>query len=139
MLECVGGVSIPLFMIQGSCQAVDIELDTEHIPFGGVIRGSQVTRKLYMRNKGDIGTRFRWQTTSFGPDFSISPSEGYVAPSMSVDFTITFHPAQQNRDIRYDNLVCDIEDGTQLYLTLNGACVAATPTKEVTLDFITTL
>ena len=33
--------------------------------------------------------------------------------------------------MRYDNLVCNIEDGSQLYLTLTGACIPATPTKEV--------
>ena len=131
MLECLGGISIPLFTIQGSCQAVGIELDTEHIPFGGVVRGAQSTRKLVMYNTGDIGARFRWDETSFLPDFSISPVEGYVATAMHVDFTITFHPTQHNRDVRYDNLVCNIEDGTQLYLTLTGACIPATPTKEV--------
>ncbi|KAL5255873.1 hypothetical protein ACHWQZ_G011188 [Mnemiopsis leidyi] len=135
MLECVGGISVPLFTIQGSCQAVGIELDTEHIPFGAVVRGAQSTRKLVMYNTGDIGARFRWNETSFAPDFSISPVEGYVATGMHVDFIITFHPAQHNRDVRYDNLVCDIEDGTQLYLTLTGACIPATPTKEV-LNFV---
>ena len=57
MLECVGGISTPLFIVQGSCQAVDIALDTEHIPFGPVVRGSESTRKLVMYNTGDIGTR----------------------------------------------------------------------------------
>ena len=133
MLECVGGKSVPLFILQGSCQAVGIELDTEHIPFGAVVRGAQSTRKLVMYNTGDIGARFRWDDTSFAPDFSISPVEGYVATGMQVDFTITFHPAQQNRDVRYDNLICDIDDGTRLYLTMTGACIPPTPTKEVQL------
>ena len=122
---------MPLFTVQGSCQAVDIQLDTDHIPFGGVVRGARSTRKLVMQNVGDIGSRFKWDKSLFAPDFSISPVEGYIATGMTVDFVITFHPTQHNRDVRYDNLVCMIEDGTQLYLTLTGACIPATPTKEV--------
>ena len=38
----------------------------------------------------------------FGPDFEISPSEGYISPGMTVPFEVTFHPTELSQDIRYD-------------------------------------
>lgn len=50
---------------------------------------------------------------------------------MEVPFTVTFHPRDLCNDIRYDGLLCHIEGGKPLKLTLTGMCVGSPATKEV--------
>ncbi|XP_033625714.1 hydrocephalus-inducing protein homolog [Asterias rubens] len=130
MLECAG-LSQPLFVVAGSCQGIDISLDQESIPFGAVVQRSSTTRKLLMYNTGDIGAGFKWNSDKFGPDFSISPTEGYISPGMTVPLEVTFFPKELSQDIRYDKLRCHIEGGRPLRLVLTGMCVGSQPQKEV--------
>ena len=53
-----GGVSQPLFMVTGSCLGQEIQLDTDHVPFGAVWQGSQSSRRILIINSGDIGARW---------------------------------------------------------------------------------
>ena len=46
--------------------------------------------------------RFKWNSDKFGPDFSISPTEGYISPGMTVPLEVTFFPKELSQDIRYD-------------------------------------
>jgi hydrocephalus-inducing protein len=118
LLECAG-LFQPLFVVSGSCQGTEIQLDATSIPFGAVVQKSSSSRKLIMSNTGDIGARlvcssvsvrwsskvvyrFKWDVKKFGPDFRIVPSEGYLSPGMEVPFDITFHPVEISNDIRYD-------------------------------------
>ena len=59
MLECAG-LFQPLFVVSGSCQGIEISLDSEALPFGAVVQKSSSSRKLMMLNTGDIGARFKW-------------------------------------------------------------------------------
>jgi len=56
MLEC-SGLSRPLFVVTGSCHGIEINLDTNHIPFGAVVLQSQSCRRVLLLNTGDIGAR----------------------------------------------------------------------------------
>ena len=125
-MEC-SGMSQPLFMVTGSCLGQEIQLETDHVPFGAVWQGSQSSRRILIINSGDIGARlaakhatmqiphitdtyffvatvvshtislyifilatgtcvysFKWKSEKFAPDFSISPTEGYLSPGMEV-------------------------------------------------------
>ncbi|KAJ7360567.1 hypothetical protein OS493_015671 [Desmophyllum pertusum] len=135
MLECAG-MSQPIFVVTGSCQGIEITLDSDSVPFGAVVLGSRSTRKLIMHNTGDIGAAFTWNVEKFQPDFSISPVKGYISPGMEVSFEIVFHPTVVNHDIRYESLRCAIEGGKALKLVLTGSCIPQTPLKEV-LHFAT--
>lgn len=101
MLECAG-MSQPIFVVTGSCQGIEIALDSDSVPFGAVVLGSRSTRKLIMHNTGDIGAAFSWNVEKFQPDFSITPVKGYISPGMEVSFEIIFHPTVVNHDIRYE-------------------------------------
>lgn len=101
MLECAG-MSQPIFVVTGSCQGIEISLDSDSVPFGAVVLGSRSTRKLIMHNTGDIGAAFNWNVEKFQPDFSISPVKGYISPGMEVSFEIVFHPTIVNHDMRYE-------------------------------------
>ena len=51
------GLSYPLFVVRGSCQGLEISLDSDHVPFGAVVLNSKSFRRVLMMNTGDIGAR----------------------------------------------------------------------------------
>ncbi|XP_076808093.1 hydrocephalus-inducing protein homolog isoform X2 [Clavelina lepadiformis] len=130
MMECAD-LSQPIFIVSGSCQGVEINLDQDSIPFGAVVQGSQSEKRFVMYNTGDIGAGFQWDAEKFAPDFSVSPVRGYISPGMEVSFTLTFHPRELSQDIRYEDLKCKIEGGKPLKFTLTGMCIGTPPSKEV--------
>ncbi|XP_025115052.1 hydrocephalus-inducing protein-like isoform X4 [Pomacea canaliculata] len=127
------GISLPLFVLKGSCLGMEVTLDTDAIPFGTVCYQSSVTRTLVMSNTGDMNTRFRWDSDRFLPDFSISPVEGYITPGTEVTFDVNFHPQTISSDIRCEKLRCFLDGGPHkpITLTLTGSCTAIVPSKEV--------
>lgn len=76
--------------------------------------------------------RFKWDVKSFQPDFSISPTKGYISPGMDVPFVVSFHPSKLSPAIRYEGLQCFIQDSEPLCLTLAGCCMETPVVKEVT-------
>ncbi|CAB3998552.1 Hypothetical predicted protein [Paramuricea clavata] len=129
MLECAG-LCQTVFLVSGTCQAVDIKLDSTSVPFGAVVIGSQSSRVLVMQNLGDIGARFSWNMNEFSSDFSVEPIKGYSSPGTEVSFELKFCPQKVNQDIR-NELSCMIEGSNPLKLVLTGSCVFQTPVKEV--------
>uniref|UniRef100_A0A7M4E0K5 HYDIN axonemal central pair apparatus protein n=1 Tax=Crocodylus porosus TaxID=8502 RepID=A0A7M4E0K5_CROPO len=130
MFEC-NGLARSLFMVRGCCQGIEVSLDQEHIPFGAVVQQSKASRRIIMQNTGDMGVKFKWDTKSFEPDFSISPMEGYISPGMDVPLEVTFHPCELSQEIHYDNLQCYIQGSKALKLSLTGCCVNIPTTKEI--------
>ncbi|XP_030060864.1 hydrocephalus-inducing protein homolog [Microcaecilia unicolor] len=130
MLEHVG-LSRCLFVIRGCSHGIEISLDQDNIPFGAAVLQSHVVRRIVMFNTGDIGARFNWDIKTFQPDFSISPTEGYITPGMEVAFQVTFHPYSLKQNILYENLKCFIEGSKPLKLTLSGSGVGIPAVKEV--------
>lgn len=132
------GYSQPIFVIQGSCLALDLVLETDYIPFGAVVRQSHSTRKLVLNNIGDINARVRWDIDKFKPDFLINPVESHVIAGKQIVFDVTFMPPKVLPDIRYENLLCFVNEGEYppLKLTLTGTC-ASTPTSREVLYFQT--
>uniref|UniRef100_A0A8C8B419 HYDIN protein n=1 Tax=Otus sunia TaxID=257818 RepID=A0A8C8B419_9STRI len=133
MLECSGLVR-SLFAVRGSCQGTHVSLDQEHLSFGAVAQQSYTSRHLTMQNTGDIGVKFKWDIKSFKPDFSISPTKGYISPGMDVPFVVTFHPSKLSRAIQCEGLQCFVEGSEPLRLTLAGCCTE-TPVSKETLTF----
>ena len=54
---------------------------------------------------------------------------------MDLPLEIAFHPTAINPDIRYSNLLCHIEKGKPLKLTLSGVCAACPPTGKELVQF----
>ncbi|XP_069822484.1 hydrocephalus-inducing protein homolog isoform X3 [Dendropsophus ebraccatus] len=125
------GVMRSLFVIQGCSQGLELSLDQEYVSFGAVVLQSQATRRIVLSNTGELGTRFEWDIKKFEPDFSILPASGYITAGTEVTFDVVFHPAEINSDIHYENLLCFIEGGKTLKLTLSGSCIGLPSTKEV--------
>ncbi|XP_032469168.1 hydrocephalus-inducing protein homolog [Phocoena sinus] len=129
-MECMGLLR-PLFLLSGCCQALEISLDQKHLPFGPVVCQTQATRRVLMLNTGDMGARFKWDARKFEPHFSISPEEGYITAGMEVSFEVTYHPTEVGKEILHKNLLCFIQGGSPLSLTLSGVCVGLPSVKEV--------
>uniref|UniRef100_A0A8C9LFZ1 HYDIN n=1 Tax=Pavo cristatus TaxID=9049 RepID=A0A8C9LFZ1_PAVCR len=133
MLES-SGLLRSLFMVQGSCQGICVSLDQEHLSFGAVVQQSCTSQRITMQNTGDIGVKFKWDIKSFKPDFSISPTKGYISPGMDVPFVVSFHPSKLSLTIQYEGLQCFIQGSEPLCLTLAGCCME-TPVIKETLIF----
>ncbi|XP_069882349.1 hydrocephalus-inducing protein homolog isoform X1 [Dipodomys merriami] len=125
------GILYPLFLLTGCCQALEISLDQEHLPFGPVVYQTQATRRILMFNTGDVGARFKWDIRKCKPHFSIKPDEGYITAGMEVSFEVTYHPTEMGKESLCKNLLCFIQGGSPLYLTLSGVCVGPPAIKEV--------
>ncbi|XP_054435188.1 hydrocephalus-inducing protein homolog [Pteronotus mesoamericanus] len=125
------GLLRPLFLLSGCCQALEISLDQQHIPFGPVVFQTKATRRILMLNTGDVGARFKWDVRTFEPNFSIRPEEGYITTGMEVSFEVTYHPTEVGKESFYKNLLCFIQGGHPLSLTLSGVCVGPPAVKEV--------
>ncbi|CAH7062215.1 Hydin [Phodopus roborovskii] len=125
------GLLRPLFLLSGCCQALEISLDQEHLPFGPVVYQTQATRRILMMNTGDVGARFKWDIKKLKPHFSISPEEGYITSGMEVALEVTYHPTEIGKESLYKNILCFIQGGNPLGLTLSGICVGPPAIKEV--------
>ncbi|XP_066540500.1 hydrocephalus-inducing protein homolog isoform X2 [Hoplias malabaricus] len=133
-LKCLGTV-LPLLVLKGCCQGVEVTLDQDYLPFGAVAQRCQATRRIILQNTGDIGARFQWDVQRFAPDFSISPAEGYVSPGMEVSLEVTFAPVEVRQDVLYENLSCSIEGSKPVTLTLAGSCIAP-PVANQVVNFV---
>ncbi|XP_077145064.1 hydrocephalus-inducing protein homolog isoform X4 [Ranitomeya variabilis] len=125
------GVMRSLFMVRGCSQGLALSLDQDYLSFGAVVLQSQATRRIVLSNTGELGARFQWDITQLEPDFFISPASGYITADSEVTFDVVFHPAEIRSDVHYKNLLCCIEGGRTLALTLSGSCVGLPSMKEV--------
>nr|XP_023421731.1 hydrocephalus-inducing protein homolog [Cavia porcellus] len=129
-MECMGLLR-PLFLLSGCCQALEISLDQDNLPFGPVVYQAQATRRILMLNTGDMGASFKWDIKKFEPHFSISPDEGYITAGMEVPLEVTYHPTEVGKETLCKNIPCFIQGGSPLSLTLSGVCVGPPAAKEV--------
>ncbi|XP_033930056.1 hydrocephalus-inducing protein homolog, partial [Melopsittacus undulatus] len=130
LLECRGLVR-SLCVVRGSCQGSLVSLDQDQLSFGAVVQQSYTCRRVVMRNAGDTRVRFMWDVESFKPDFSISPTKGYISPGMDVPLVVTFRPSKLSQAVQYEGLRCFIQGSEALRLTLAGSCVEAPGPKEL--------
>lgn len=118
------GLSHPLFTVAGGGHGIELKLDTDTLIFGDTVVGSKVTRRLGLENTGDIGVGYKWDVYRFAPYrgyFSISPTEGFLAPNQSVMFLVEFAPTNLERDIRVENIQLSVDGSEPMLLTLSGS------------------
>ncbi|XP_064015890.1 LOW QUALITY PROTEIN: hydrocephalus-inducing protein homolog [Pogoniulus pusillus] len=125
------GLLCPLFVLQGSCQGIQVSLDQEQLSFGAVVQRSCRSQRLAMRNTGDLAASFQWDTKSCQPEFSISPSQGYIQPGMEVPLVVTFRPSKLSPPEQCQELQCLIPGTEPLRLVLAGCCLPCPVAREV--------
>ncbi|EKX37002.1 hypothetical protein GUITHDRAFT_78541 [Guillardia theta CCMP2712] len=132
----VGGLLKTVMVISGSAVGVELKLETDMLFFGAVVAKSRTTRKVQLENVGDIGTKWRWASDMFAPDFSVEPTEGFLNPNDEVTLEFRFHPQQVHDDIRRDSVPLYVEGADPLSMTVTGICVLQEP-REDAITFLT--
>lgn len=117
------GITRKLVTLSGKGQGVEVNLDTDSLPFGNVVINSAKTKKLSLENSGDIAIAFSWMEASFGKHFKIAPLTGKLQPNSETSFDVTFEPVEIDEDIRQDNMILQIAGLSPLQLTCTGACI----------------
>jgi hydrocephalus-inducing protein len=126
-----GDLDVPMFAVRGCCQGYDIILDSDALPFGAVGKDCSLTRKLILSNRGDIGAAFAWNLAQLrDTPFSVSPTNGYIAPGQESTIEFVFQPHTIRHDIRCDRLECRLEGTKSVYVTLNGSCIEVASARE---------
>ncbi|XP_053973139.1 hydrocephalus-inducing protein-like [Hylaeus volcanicus] len=117
----VSSAIMPLFMVRGSCVGAEFRLNRTHVSFGTIVEGCFAEVKVILMNTGDVGARFKWNTSKLPGNFRIDPVSGYCSPGMDVNFVIKFQPSQQRSLIQSEAIV-DIEKYKSLKLKVSGGC-----------------
>ena len=126
-----GDLDVPMFAVRGCCQGYDITLDSDTLPFGAVGKDCSLTRKVILSNRGDIGAGFAWNLAQLRDvPFSVSPTNGYIAPGQEATIEFVFQPHTIRQDIRCDRLECRLEGTKSVYITLSGSCIEVAPARE---------
>jgi hydrocephalus-inducing protein len=68
---------------------IEVNLDTDSLPFGIVVESSQKTKKVVLENTGDIPITFNWDEGTLGPHFVINPMQGKLASGNEVSLRLT--------------------------------------------------
>ncbi|XP_017761798.1 PREDICTED: LOW QUALITY PROTEIN: hydrocephalus-inducing protein-like [Eufriesea mexicana] len=112
---------LPMFLVRGSCVGAEFHLNRTHIPFGTVVQGCVEESKMILMNTGDLGSRFKWNTSKLPRDFQISPTSGYCSAGMDVSFVVKFQPSEQ-RSLIEGEATIEIEKHESLKMKITGAC-----------------
>ncbi|XP_072764383.1 hydrocephalus-inducing protein homolog [Anoplolepis gracilipes] len=111
----------PLFILRGSCIGAEFRLNRTCISFGIIVQGCLSETKVVLLNIGDIGARFKWNTSKLPRDFSINPVTGYCSPGMNVNFIVSFRPTRHDSLIEGDATL-EIEKYGVLSVKITGGC-----------------
>ncbi|XP_017794375.1 PREDICTED: hydrocephalus-inducing protein homolog [Habropoda laboriosa] len=112
---------LPLFLLRGSCVGAEFRLNRSHISFGTVVQDCVEKSKVILMNTGDIGSRFKWNTSNLPDDFRISPMSGYCLAGMDVSFIVKFQPREQ-RSLIEGEAIMEIEKYESLRVKIFGTC-----------------
>ena len=129
------GVTRKLLSLAGKAQGVEISLDSDSLPFGVAVLGSQKVKKLTLENTGDISITYQWNESTFGKHFSISPLAGKVLPGNEVSFDVVFKPLFVDEDIRQEGITLMIPGLDLLRLTCTGSSISQPNESIQTLQF----
>uniref|UniRef100_A0A5K4F930 Hydin_ADK domain-containing protein n=1 Tax=Schistosoma mansoni TaxID=6183 RepID=A0A5K4F930_SCHMA len=122
---------LPVFSIYGAVNTYDINFNTESINFGSIVRGSQLSKRLVLMNTGDYNAKFEWDKSTLTLDLTIEPMNGSIGPGLEVPFILTLKPNKLTRELRIDNVTCQIQGVGSKLITVSAACVPPTVIKEI--------
>lgn len=135
LLVRYAGITRKLLSVSGKSQGMEVQLDTDSLPFGTVVVQSQKIKKLSLENMGDLPLSFHWMEGTFGPHFSITPLVGKLAPGNEISFDVIFKPKFVDEDIRQENIMLAIPGISPLLLTCSGMCISQPDESVKVLEF----
>eukprot|EP00928_Gymnodinium_smaydae_P044401 TRINITY_DN29620_c0_g4_i1.p1 TRINITY_DN29620_c0_g4~~TRINITY_DN29620_c0_g4_i1.p1 ORF type:complete len:3072 (+),score=826.41 TRINITY_DN29620_c0_g4_i1:896-10111(+) len=92
---CTHGEEVPLLSVEGTSHTAEVKLSEHSVLFGDVVYQSTVSRRVNLRNFGDLGVKFRFDLPpKLAALYSVEPSEGFAAPHDDVPLQVKFHPVR---------------------------------------------
>ena len=119
----LGNDRLRLMEVSGVAQGMDVKLSTDAVTFGAVCEGSQMKKSLSIINVGDLATSFEFDPRELGSNFSIKPSQGFLAPHSEAKVDVVFHPVRVEKDIKLEAVRCYLEDAAPVVFSIAGSCV----------------
>nr|XP_034173204.1 hydrocephalus-inducing protein homolog isoform X3 [Osmia lignaria] len=116
-----GSTIMPLFVVQGSCVAAEFQLNRTRVSFGTVVQGYTSETRVVLMNTGDVGARFKWNTSKLPDVFKIDPLNGYCSPGMDITFMVSFQPYEEATTIDGEATI-EIEKYGSLRTKITGGC-----------------
>lgn len=121
--------------ITGSCQGIEVKLNTSTVAFGPVVQHTVVVNRVIMENTGDIGINYKWNTKGLNSAFTIKPLQGFIPPNEEAAFEVTYAPVKVDSTGQSAQIECKIDSlKDPVLLTISGICVEKPKEKE-TLSF----
>ena len=108
--------------ITAACQGVDIDVSDSEIIFGPVMPKSIATKTIILRNKGESGTKFNWETSKLGSAITVEPADGILDPRSEIPIKFTFAP-KNAVEIKLDQLLCHFAAFKSLPISVHGSCI----------------
>ena len=152
-ISAAGAPPTAVSLLTGACVGADVSFARRTMDFGAVVDGAKVTKTTRLRNEGDVGCSFAFESLGSGSgsgisrNFEVFPMSGYVGPGADQEILVTFRssfPKLETRDIGassptggslYDFVARCVLDGgadTPLELAVSARCVTASaPTDTV--------
>ncbi|KAL9642363.1 hypothetical protein ABK040_007361 [Willaertia magna] len=120
-----------LSTVSGSCQGMEVKLNTQTIAFGPIVQHTNVIQRAVLENTGDIGVNFRWNIKNMSPCFSVKPLQGYVPSGEDLPIEIAYSPTTVDSSGQTSKIECKIDGMKEpLYLTISGLCIEKPKEKE---------
>ncbi|EFC47717.1 hypothetical protein NAEGRDRAFT_78704 [Naegleria gruberi] len=121
--------------VTGSCQGVEVKLNTSTIAFGPVVQNTVVVSRAIIENTGDIGVNYKWNTKGLYSAFSIKPLQGFIPPNEEALLEITYSPTKIDTTGQSSTIECKLDSlRDPIPMTISGICVEKPKGKE-TLSF----
>jgi hydrocephalus-inducing protein len=119
----VAGRSKSIATITGACQGIEVKLNTSLLSFGPIVKGTQISQRVVLENRGDIGAKYQWNVDKISSDFSIQPLKGFVAANSEIVIEITYSPTKKSKVSVNSKAQCIVEGFNRpLLLSLTGSC-----------------
>ncbi|KAL0273824.1 UNVERIFIED_CONTAM: hypothetical protein PYX00_006405 [Menopon gallinae] len=121
----------PLCIVSGSTIGPEFSLDKDYLTFGAVVANCCSTLKLKIINSGDVGAKFKWETSELEDEYSLSPESGYLTAGSDIIINVKFKPkiirCCVKGAVECKLFLSDTETYPPLKLKLLGDCVDLPP------------
>ncbi|XXQ33472.1 HYDIN/VesB/CFA65-like Ig-like domain-containing protein [Plasmodiophora brassicae] len=130
------GLRQHLLRLTGACHGVGLLLEQTLVPFGAVIAGSTLTKRVKLDNIGDVPRRFQWDVARLPQAWALEPATGVIAPHDHALIDVTFAPDVPGLDLRQTlRCVPDDNDAGAVQVQVTGSSVEAPADASVDLAF----
>jgi hydrocephalus-inducing protein len=96
-ISVAGAPPTAVSLLTGACVGAEVSFARRTMDFGAVVDGARVTKTTRLRNEGDVGCSFAFESIGSGSgsgissrNFEVFPMSGYVGPGADQEIQVTF-------------------------------------------------